>query len=219
MHHARRLGRAAGAGALTSLLVLAGGATSGAAGLPPPRFAHSIDIGLVSGVVLVQPPHGGSFTLGRQDRTIPVDSVLDTTRGTVDLRTARAPGSTTKAIQDGQFAGGRFTIIQRAAGRGLSEVDLATPRTPGDCSAAQGAGKRPRVSARVLSMLRATAHGAFRTRGRYSGATVRGTAWNTIERCDGTLTQVHRGVVTVRDFVRHVTVTVRAGRSYLARAP
>jgi hypothetical protein len=71
----------------------------------------------------------------------------------------------------------------------------------------------------VLALLRATAHGAFKTRGRYSAATVRGTAWTVRDRCDGTLTTVVRGVVTVRDFVRHVTVMVRAGHTYLARTP
>ena len=59
----------------------------------------------------------------------------------------------------------------------------------------------------------------FRTRGRYSAATVRGTIWDTIDRCDGTLTRVRRGVVVVRDFRKRRKITLRAGKSYLARAP
>jgi hypothetical protein len=39
----------------------------------------------------------------------------------------------------------------------------------------------------------------------------------TIDRCDGTLTVVHRGSVNVYDNQPHKTVTVRAGSSYLAR--
>jgi hypothetical protein len=73
-------------------------------------------------------------------------------------------------------------------------------------------------SRRRIRRLRANARGRFRTRGRYSAATVRGTKWDTIDRCDGTLTTVSRGVVTVRDFRRHRTVRVRAGKRYLARA-
>ena len=61
--------------------------------------------------------------------------------------------------------------------------------------------------------------GRFRSRGRYSSGLVRGTEWLTVDRCDGTLTRVKRGTVIVRDFVRHRTVTVRAGQKYLARAP
>src|SRR4029077_11745885 len=60
--------------------------------------------------------------------------------------------------------------------------------------------------------------GSFRTHGRHSQATVRGTRWLTVDRCDGTLTRVTDGAVSVRDFVRHGTVLVRAGHRYLARS-
>ena len=59
--------------------------------------------------------------------------------------------------------------------------------------------------------------GRFRTRGRYASATVRGTKWLTADRCDGTNVKVARGVVQVADFPQRRQVTVRAGRSYLAR--
>jgi hypothetical protein len=61
--------------------------------------------------------------------------------------------------------------------------------------------------------------GRFRRRGRYSAATVRGTLWLTEDRCDGTLTRVRRGRVSVLDFARRRTVVVGQGRSYLAKAP
>ena len=60
--------------------------------------------------------------------------------------------------------------------------------------------------------------GNFRTRGGNSVATVRGTAWYVEDRCDGTLTRVSKGSVSVYDRGRHRTVLVRAGHSYLARA-
>jgi hypothetical protein len=47
---------------------------------------------------------------------------------------------------------------------------------------------------------------------------VRGTIWEVIDRCDGTLTKVRRGKVAVRDFRLRRTVLVRAGKSYLAGA-
>ena len=40
----------------------------------------------------------------------------------------------------------------------------------------------------------------------------------TTDRCDGTLTQVKRGKVTVRDLRRKRTITLTAGKSYLAKA-
>jgi hypothetical protein len=61
-------------------------------------------------------------------------------------------------------------------------------------------------------------HGRYRTFGRNSVASVRGTTWRTTERRDGTLTGVTAGSVSVRDLRRHVTVVVRAGHRYLARA-
>jgi hypothetical protein len=60
--------------------------------------------------------------------------------------------------------------------------------------------------------------GRFRSHGRHSHATVRGTRWLTADRCDGTLTRVTNGSVAVRDFARHRTVVVRAGHSYVAKS-
>jgi hypothetical protein len=60
-------------------------------------------------------------------------------------------------------------------------------------------------------------NGRFRTRGRNSVATVRGTRWVTRETCAGTLTRVMDGAVDVFDLRKHRTVRVRAGHSYLAR--
>ena len=74
------------------------------------------------------------------------------------------------------------------------------------------------LSSRTLQLLNASAHGKFRTRGRYSAATVRGTKWTIADRCDGTLTHDITDSVVVSDFVRHKTVILHAGQSYLAPA-
>ena len=47
---------------------------------------------------------------------------------------------------------------------------------------------------------------------------VRGTIWDTTDRCDGTLTAVRHGTVYVTDFGRRKTIAVHAGHSYLAKA-
>ncbi len=59
-------------------------------------------------------------------------------------------------------------------------------------------------------------HGRFQTHGHDSVATVRGTEWLTVDRCDGTLTRVLRGIVSVRPHGSRRAVTVTAGHSYLA---
>ena len=86
-----------------------------------------------------------------------------------------------------------------------------------------GCGKSARGSvrasaSRTIRRLRSNSRGRFRTRGRHSAATVRGTKWTVADRCDGTLTTVQRGKVTVRDFRRKKNIVVKAGKSYLARA-
>jgi hypothetical protein len=83
----------------------------------------------------------------------------------------------------------------------------------------RAAARGRRLSRRTIRRLGSNARGRFRTRGRYSSATVRGTAWVTSDRCDGTLTRVTRGRVVVRDFRRKRSVRLRAGKRYLARAP
>jgi ferric-dicitrate binding protein FerR (iron transport regulator) len=60
--------------------------------------------------------------------------------------------------------------------------------------------------------------GRFRTRGRHSTATVRGTYWLTKDSCNSTVTVVREGVVTVHDFAKNKDVKVKAGKRYIARA-
>ena len=75
------------------------------------------------------------------------------------------------------------------------------------------------VSNKTLQLLHASDnHAKFRTKGRFSAATIRGTVWTIADRCDGTIVHVTRGLVDVTDFVRHTTVAVRAGHTYLALA-
>jgi hypothetical protein len=82
-----------------------------------------------------------------------------------------------------------------------------------------GQGQAPPKKKKVVRALWGNGKGKFKTRGAYATASIRGTIWRTVDRCDGTLTVVQQGVVSVRDLIRKRTVTVRAGKSYLAPAP
>ena len=125
------------------------------------------------------------------------------------------PGS----VQSGEFFEGVFRIEQSRRGNGLVSLVLRdTTSRLLSCKAASPA-RAAALSKRILGLLRGTAKGHFRTVGRFSAATVLGTNWGVRDRCDGTLTVVRTGVVTVRDFVLHRTVTVRTGQTYLAKAP
>jgi hypothetical protein len=206
------------------------------ASLPPPRFGQTLDIGLVSGTVIVTPPGRRPFTLGTVDRTIPIGSLIDTTHGRVDLRAAPLPGTqparaAADAVQDAQFYDGDFrasqqqghqnTVIRLAGGDFAQCTATTAARAP---AAADGRSTVGAVAARkrlphdVVRLLWASGPGLFETRGRDAAATVRGTIWLTEDFCDGTLVSVKRGVVSVDDLVHHRTVTVLAGHSYFAAA-
>ena len=179
----------------------------------PPELGESIAVAPQTGNVLVRLP-GSSRSVSLSDAaSIPVGSIVDTRKGTVTLR-SEVPGVGT---QSGTFRGGLFEVRQPAGARGMTELVLRGPMptcTGGARAAAASTGKRPPRRA----LWGRDDHGRFRTRGANSVATVRGTAWYVEDRCDGTLTRVSKGSVSVRDLHRDRTVIVKAGKSYLAPA-
>ncbi len=197
--------------------------------VPPPVIGKTVNGMPVSGQVLVRLPGGQGFVPLTQAGQLPVGTQIDARTGTIELVSGAAGSGKT---QTGTFGGAVFGIAQSSTGRqkGLTTLSLLEGAFPGGPSYAVckahpardgsgvGAGAA-RVNRRVVQLLHSTASGRFSTRGRYSAATVRGTIWDTVDRCDGTLIRVRRGTVAVNDFVRHKTVIVRAGHSYLAKAP
>jgi hypothetical protein len=211
---------------------------------PAPSLGKTENIAPVSGVVFVRPPPGKSlralafaphalvkgkgFVALTEARQIPDGSQIDARAGV--LQVTSAPSSRRGKTQAGVFGGALFGLVQARAGlnKGLTTLSLLEGDFPGapsfrSCGAhaalAGGANAGAALSKPILQTLRARDnHGQFRTRGRYSAATVRGTVWDTVDRCDGTLTIVRRGTVSVLDFARRKTITVHAGHRYLARA-
>jgi hypothetical protein len=176
----------------------------------------------VKGKVFIGIPSSGAraaqkgldFVPLEEARDIPIGSVLDTRKGTVALSTARNKKG---RVQSGRFNAGLFQVLQsrKRRAKGLTELRLkgssfSSCRSTADAGAA-------RLSRRTIRRLRARARGRFRTRARRSAATVRGTTWTVEDRCDGTLTTVKRGTVIVRDFRLKKNITLRAGKTYLAR--
>ena len=178
--------------------------------------------------VVVGSPYGGDnftgsaigevFVNGRPYRAgpIPYNSTIDVTRGTLQL-TATGVGTLTVTGDQGLLA--RFVLKKASVRvnrrkRTLAELAL-TGGSFTDCPAAGSA--RGSQANKPVRSLWAKGKGRFRTKGRFSTATVRGTRWQTTDRCDGTLTTVTEGSVSVKDVSRRRPVVVRAGRSYLAK--
>ena len=176
---------------------------------PPPVVGKSANVAPVSGKVLVKLPGGSRFVQLEAADHIPVGAQVDTRKGTVRVTTAAGGRKT----QTGRFRGGLFKLKQSRKHKlkPVTELQL-TGRLR--CARTHGA---VRSSASRSRRLFGDAHGRFRTRGRHSTATVRGTKWLVKDTCSGTLTRSLRGTVVVRDLVKHTTHVLHTGQHYLAR--
>ena len=174
----------------------------------PPVFHKSVGVKLVSGRVGIRRPGSKQEVDLKGSDVIPLGSTIDAEKGALELSSVPKRGA---APQTAKFYEGVFKVTQSG---GTTALALAQPLASCRGRAASAAAKK-KPSKRHLW---GDGKGAFRTSGKYSSATVRGTKWLVQDSCAGTLTRVVRGSVTVRDKVRRKTVTVAAGKSYLARA-
>ena len=151
-------------------------------------------------------------------------SIIDARQGRVRITIDNGMGG----FDTADFYEGVFRFDQPAAKpgkRAFANLYLVGGKFKG-CSPAP---KNPRIASlsrkkkgkksggRSVRHLWGSGHGAFRTVGRFSSATVRGTTWLTDDRCEGTLTRVADGKVGVRDFVLRRTIPVAKGKTYLAQ--
>jgi large repetitive protein len=208
---------------------------------PPPVLGKAVDVAPVSGHVFILLPPGKSlgpaadaensnlskgqvFVPLTEARQIPTGSEIDALNGS--LKMVSASGTVGKT-QTATLAGGVFKLSQDRRGitKGLTDFTLQEGAFRGGpsyglCKAKKSADQATiaSLSSKTLQLLKVSGHGKFKTTGRYSSATVRGTIWTIADRCDGTLTHVIRDTVLVDDFVRHKTILLHTGQSYLARA-
>jgi DNA-binding beta-propeller fold protein YncE len=172
------------------------------------------------GVVFARTSPGGPLVQLSGPVDLHVGSLIDARSGTVTLVMAMPAGRT----QSASVGQGSFTITQPRSQHGLTQIALAGSSfascpAPGTAhaSAAKPAHKPAKPSHVVRQLWSKDNHGQFQTHGHNSVATVRGTEWITQDRCDGTLTHVLRGVVSVRPHGARHSIDVTAGHSYLAR--
>ncbi|HEX7292558.1 MAG TPA: hypothetical protein VF250_15670 [Conexibacter sp.] len=209
-------------------------------GVSPPVLGKSVVARPRLGRVLVRLPGERGFTPFEAIANLPMGSELDVSDGSVVVFFATNPtGKRAKGIA----TGGRFVVDQPPQydhGQRPGELTLsgpvfgcaASPRTQirdgaRDARAATAAGTSVLAHASAKAKhgrrLKVRARGRIRTRGRYGAATVRGTRWTIVDRCDthprpGTLVVVSKGLVAVRSFALRRTVLVPAGKRFLAPA-
>ena len=190
---------------------------------------------VVSGTVLIKYPAGKAPAGGSSTKfapltgavNIPMGSVIDTTKGRIALTSAADTGG--KKTQTAEFYDGIFQVKQSVPKKKpkkpaalITDLVMKGQIARSQCAPLKGArsasADKKKGPKAVLGKLWGSGKGKFRTDGKYSSATVRGTIWLVQDQCNGTLTKVKRGTVAVRDFKRKKTVSVKAGHSYLARA-
>ena len=184
-----------------------------------------------TGLVLIKV--NGVFIPLTELTKIPNGTIINALHGTLTLTTAlpavqhaaiaakKKPKKAKTKTQKGQFKGAVFKVTQARSGLAtLALVEGAKFKgapSYASCKTKKGKAVTAALSKKTLQLLHGSAHGKFRSKGRYAAATVRGTIWTIADRCDGTLTHAIKDTVTVNDFVRHKTIILRPGHSYLAK--
>jgi hypothetical protein len=197
---------------------------------PPPQRSSSAVVKKSGGKVRIKRPGGKGFMKLDASASIPFGTVIDARRGRVHVETAIDDAGTT---QTASFKGGMFEVRQPQSASGTVDVMLRGGAFARRCRARRArasasaethdplvaASRLPTDRRRVVRRLWGSdRHGRFRMHGRNSVATVRGTRWEMVDRCDGTLTRVFEGAVDVRDRRTGQVVRVRPGRPHFNRA-
>ena len=206
---------------------------SGTVYVKPPGGTHA---GFEPDAQNVAATAGQGYIPLTQARQLAVGTQIDARRGKLrlTLATSKKKGKHKASTQTGLFSSGLFEVGQSKSTRldGLTILKLidngAFPGAPSyaECSAAKTSSdavavtaKKKPLNSKALNTLNANEHGNYKTQGKYSAATVRGTHFSVADLCGGTLTHVYHGLVVVTVNRTHKHHTLHTGQSYYAKAP
>jgi PKD repeat protein len=215
--------------------------------VPPPPASKvapvqnkTVTIETTSGTVRVKLPGSTRYVDVRLLRSIPLGSTIDARKGHVVVTVevdAKTHETQSSEFWDGIFkvtqtkgpppilvatlVGGSYRGCTPSGYRANGSARTHAARGSATAGLVQAAAKKKKRSKRKVRRLWGRGDGDFRTTGRRSSATVRGTFWLVEDRCDGTLSWVRKGRVDVRDFRLKKTIKLIAGKryKYLAKAP
>jgi hypothetical protein len=196
----------------------------GPAPLSRPIAGKTVNLEPVSGEVLVKVPGSTSYVPLVGPEQVQDGSIIDARKGRVRITIDNGRGG----LDTAEFYGGVFKFTQPKVKKGqtwFANLYLyggsfkGCPTAPTNPKIATLSRRKAKKQSQGKSVrhLWGSGEGAFRTVGRFSSATVRGTTWLTDDKCQGTLTKVTAGKVGVRDFVLKKTVVLKRGKSYFAQ--
>jgi hypothetical protein len=157
-----------------------------------PVMGSTAVVDTVSGTVKVKKLGSDRYRTLTERTTIKLGATIDARHGKVKLVTA---ANTKGATQAGIFYDGAFVVSQARAARAVTDLKLVKGSF-GGCPKPGTTAAHSAASRRVVRKLWASAHGRFRTRGRYAAATARGTTWLMEDYCDTSRTTSAGGTVT-----------------------
>jgi hypothetical protein len=186
--------------------------------LPSPVLAVTGNLAPVSGQVFVKLPGSAVFVALTGLRQVPFGTIIDARRGRVTVTTVDRNGH----LQVITFYEGEFIMTQTRSGQvtaalfggNFSVCPTARERLHLARASSSHASRK-----HVVRKLWGEGHGHYSTKGNYAAGAVLGTVWLTEDLCGGTLIRVRRDRVLVTNLVNHRHTTVKAGHSYLVKAP
>jgi hypothetical protein len=195
-----------------------------------PQAGVSTVVTLIAGEVFVKLPKPKGSRALLQDSgfvplkgvaSLPVGTTVDARKGELALDSAAngyAPTSKLQRRQRAQIRAGMFAIRQAKKQRGAAakktistDIALLTP-----AGAAAKCAKGPAKG--IVRSLSMAVKGSYRALAGASTAIATNATFVTSDRCDGTLTEVGRGTVSISLKGRKKPVKVRAGHAYFAKA-
>lgn len=187
-------------------------------GPPKPIAGQSFNVEPVDGTVQLQCPGEDAASRLTSFKQVPMGCLVNTRQGVIGLTSSKGSSGD---LQDAVFWGGVFVVTQKEGDDQKVELKLAGKRM---CEKRRTAAKKPvaRASGKRRGGRRAwgSGKGNYETSGSYGSATVRGTTWLVVDRCDAsTLFKVTEGTVWVDDFVKDKEIVLEAGEQYIAKAP
>ena len=186
-------------------------------GPPKPVAGKTFNLEPVEGEIELQCPGEDASAPLTGFKQVPMGCLINTRHGVVDLTASK--GSSNE-LQGAHFWGGVFVATQDEGDNQTVGLKLAGRRMCEHRGAGKEATARISSSGRHGRRLWGSGKGNYSTSGSYGSATVRGTTWLVVDRCDSsTLVKVAEGTVAVRDFVKDKSVTLTAGEQYIAKAP
>ncbi len=181
---------------------------------PPPVVAKSVNVAPVKGHVYVKLPGKKKFIELLDAEQIPVGSIVDVRKGTVALTSAQ---NLKGGIATAQFYSGEFQIGQKRSAKPITDLTLVGGNFK-VCGKAAKSSLGRAARKKKIRELWGKGHGLFRTKGKFASATIRGTQYDVVDYCDGTLIKVTQGMVAVQNYRTNKTTVVKAPKSLFIAA-